>query len=125
VDIFHRSGLTSDDAHASGSIYRTIHESEPNRSIKSPPSLDHRYVKEDVGYGLVPMAEIARLFGIKTPVIDALITLASTALAINFRTEGLTLEKMGLDQTEPEELQEILENGFDILQARPQRNRIS
>jgi opine dehydrogenase len=113
VDIFHRSGLTSDDARASGSVYRAISESEPNRSIKSPPSLDHRYIKEDVGYGLVPMAEIGCLFGIKTPVMDALITLASTALNIDFRSEGLTLDKMGLGGVGPKQLQRILENGFD------------
>ena len=65
-------------------------------TIKSPPSLDHRYIREDIGYGLVPMAEIGRLLGIKTPVMDALITLASTALGVDFRVEGLTLEKMGL-----------------------------
>ncbi len=114
VDIFHRSGLTSDDARASGSVYRAIHESEPNRSIKSPPSLDHRYIKEDVGFGLVPMAEIGRLFGVKTPVIDALITLASTALGIDFLSAGLTLDKMGLSEIEPKQLQDILDNGFGL-----------
>ena len=113
VDIFHRSGLTSEAARASGSVYRAINESEPNRSIKSPPSLDHRYIREDVGYGLVPMAEIGRLFGSKTPVMDALITLASTALGVDFRTIGLTLDKMGLSGTEPNQLQEVLKNGFD------------
>jgi len=112
VDIFQQSGLTSEDARVSGSVYRAIHESEPNRSIKSPPSLDHRYIKEDVGYGLVPMAEIGGLLGVKTPVMEALITLASAALGIDFRSAGLTLEKMGLGRTRPERLQAIVENGF-------------
>lgn len=119
VDIFHRSGLTSDDARSSGSVYRAINESEPNRSIKSPPSLDHRYVREDVGYGLVPMAEIARMFGIKTPVMDALITLASTALGIDFRSAGLTLEKMGLGSIKRQELPEVLKNGFQAWKNGP------
>ncbi|TMA83496.1 MAG: hypothetical protein E6J74_36205, partial [Deltaproteobacteria bacterium] len=35
VDIFHQAGLTSEDARASGSIYRAIKESEPNKTIKS------------------------------------------------------------------------------------------
>jgi opine dehydrogenase len=114
VDIFHRSGLTSEEARASGSVYRAINESEPNRSIKAPPLLDHRYLKEDVGYGLVPMAEIGRLFGVKTPVMDALITLASIALGVDFRTQGLTLEKMGLGGVGPGQLQTTLQNGFDV-----------
>jgi opine dehydrogenase len=112
VDIFHSSGLTSDDARSSGSVYRAINESEPNRSIKSPPTLDHRYIKEDVGYGLVPMAEIGRICGVQTPVMDALVTLASTALGIDFRSAGLRLEQMGLSNTKPERLREVLENGF-------------
>ena len=36
IDIFHQAGLTSAEARASGSIYRAIHESEPNFKIKSP-----------------------------------------------------------------------------------------
>ena len=112
VDIFHQAGLTSEEARANGSAYRAINQSVPNQTIKSPPTLDHRYIKEDVGYGLVPMAEIARLLSIKTPVMDALITLASTALHTNFRKEGLTLEKMGLASVRPETLPTILQNGF-------------
>jgi opine dehydrogenase len=112
VDIFHGAGLTTTEARDSGSAYQAIHESEPNFTIKSPPSLDHRYIKEDVGYGLVPMAEIGRLLGIETPVMDALITLASVALGIDFRVEGLTLEKMGLAGVAPADLQRILTDGF-------------
>lgn len=112
VDIFHRAGLTTDAGRASGSAYQAIHESKPNMTIKSPPSLDHRYVKEDVGYGLVPMAEIGKLLGMKTPVMDALITLASRALGVDFRVEGLTLEKMGLAGATSKSLPITLENGF-------------
>jgi opine dehydrogenase len=112
VDIFHQAGLTSAAARDSGSAYQAIHESEANLTIKSPPSLDHRYLREDVGYGLVPMVEIGRLLGVKTPVMDALITLASTALGVEFRREGLTLEKMGLSNVTRESLQKIIEEGF-------------
>ena len=112
VDIFYQAGLTSNEARASGSIYRAIHESEPNRTIKSPASLDHRYIKEDVGYGLVPMAEIGNLLGVKTPVIDALIRLASVISRTDYSKDGLTLEKMGLASVAPEHLPTVLYNGF-------------
>ncbi len=108
IDIFYQAGLASVDARASGSVYRAINESEPNRTIKSPPTLDHRYIKEDVGHGLVPMAEIGKLLGVKTPVIDALITLASVATGTDFRTEGLTLEKMGLAGVRAEDLTKVV-----------------
>ena len=113
VDIFCQAGLTSEEARASGSIYRAIHESEPNRTIKSPATLDHRYIKEDVGYGLVPMAEIGRLLSAQTPVIDALIRLASVASRTDYRKDGLTLEKMGLASVAAEHLPTVLHNGFN------------
>jgi opine dehydrogenase len=112
VDIFHQAGLTSAEARDTGSAYEAIHNSEPNFTIKSPPALDHRYIREDVGYGLVPMAEVGKLLGVATPVMDSLITLASTALDVDFRREGLTLEKMGLSQVAPKALADILMNGF-------------
>ncbi len=112
VEIFHQAGLTSEEARASGSIYRAIHESEPNFKIKSPAGLDHRYLHEDVGYGLVPMAEIGRLLGVETPVMDSLITLASLANGINYSREGLTLDKMGLVNARAGDLSAILETGF-------------
>jgi len=112
VDIFYQAGLTSEDARASGSIYRAINESEPNRTIKSPATLDHRYIKEDVGYGLVPMAEIGRLLGVETPVIDALIRLASVISRTDYRRDGLTLDKMGLASVAAEHLPTVLDNGF-------------
>jgi len=112
VDIFYQAGLTMAEARDTGSAYQAIHNSEPNFTIKSPPALDHRYLREDVGYGLVPMAEIGKLLGVKTPVMDALVTLASTALNVDFRKEGLTLEKMGLAGVAPARLPKILAEGF-------------
>jgi opine dehydrogenase len=112
VDIFYQAGLTTAAARDSGSAYQAIHESEPNMTIKSPPSLDHRYIREDIGYGLVPMAEIGTLMGVRAPVMDALITLASKALGTEFRAEGLTLEKMGLANVHAERLAKVLRDGF-------------
>ena len=112
VEVFHRAGLTSDAGRDSGSAYQAIRESAPNATIKSPPSLDHRYIREDIGYGLVPMAQIGKLAGVQTPVMDALITLASTALGVDFRSEGLTREKMGLAGVTRATLPAVLKNGF-------------
>jgi opine dehydrogenase len=112
LEIFYQAGLTSEEARASGSVLRAINESAPNRTIKAPATLDHRYIREDVGYGLVPMAEIGSLVGVKTPVMDALITLASAAHGSDYRTEGLTLEKMGLAGVRTQDLPAILREGF-------------
>jgi opine dehydrogenase len=112
IDIFFQAGLTSGEARNSGSILRAINESAPNRTIKAPPRLDHRYLKEDVGFGLLPMAEIGKLMDVKTPVINALITLASVINQADYRSEGLTLDRMGLAGVTAEELPKILQDGF-------------
>ncbi|MBI2358729.1 MAG: NAD/NADP octopine/nopaline dehydrogenase family protein [Deltaproteobacteria bacterium] len=112
VEIFFEAGLTSEAARASGSVFRATQESAPNRTIKSPAKLDHRYLNEDVGYGLVPMAEIGKLCGVQTPVVDALITLASEMNGVPYREQGLTLAKMGLSGIKFEEFMEIVQAGF-------------
>ncbi|MDP6560791.1 MAG: NAD/NADP octopine/nopaline dehydrogenase family protein [Candidatus Binatia bacterium] len=112
IEIFYQAGLTSDSGRSSASVYRVIKESVPNHTIKSPGNLEHRYLKEDVGYGLVPMAGIARLAGVETPVIDSLITLASVINRIDYNQEGLTLKKMGLAGLKKESLNTLLHEGF-------------
>jgi len=96
IDYFHDAGLTTREARLSRSVYRAMQESGPNQTIKAPPSLNHRYVHEDIGYGLVPMTEFGRLAGVPTPVMDGLVTLASTAMGTDYRKTGLTLGRMGL-----------------------------
>ena len=112
VEIFHAASLTSDAALESGDVFQATQDSEPNKTIVAPRTHDHRYVHEDVGYGLVPMAELAGLLGIDTPVIDALITLASEMNRNDYRGNGLTLAKMGLEGVSPDTLQQILRTGF-------------
>ena len=111
LDIFYEAGLTTKAARDSGDIARACEESEPNKTIKSPPSLDHRYVHEDVGYGLVPMAALGRLAGVATPTIDALVQLAGLAVGIDYTRDGLTLERLGLAGKSPSELLHFVEHG--------------
>jgi opine dehydrogenase len=111
LDNFYGAGLTSKEAYESGSISRACEESGPNETIKSPPSLDHRYVHEDIGYGLVPYAAFGRLAGVPTPAIDAMVLLASIATGIDYSVQGLTLGKMGLDGMNVAELKHFVETG--------------
>jgi opine dehydrogenase len=74
-------------------------------------SINHRYVHEDVGYGLVPLAALGRLAGVATPTIDALIQLAGLAVGIDYTRDGLTLERLGLAGKSPSELLHFVEHG--------------
>ena len=104
LDLFHEAGLTTPAAREAGDIARACEESAPNRTIKAPAGLDHRYLHEDVGYGLVPMAELGRLAGVATPAMDALIHLAGLALGIDYARDGLTLRQLGLAGLSPADL---------------------
>jgi opine dehydrogenase len=112
VEIFFQAGLTTERARADGSVHEAIRESAPNRTIKAPTSLDHRYLHEDVGYGLVPIAAIGRMAGVPTPVIDALIELASKMNRVDYRRDGLALEQLGLAKIKLENLKTLLQEGF-------------
>ena len=100
LEAFFRAGLTTATARDSGSIARACRESAPNATIRSPASLRHRYIHEDVGHGLVPMSAFARIAGVPTSTIDALSHLASRTVGVDYATDGLTLEKMGLEGLE-------------------------
>ena len=111
LEMFRTAGLTTRAAMESGSISRACRESAPNATLRSPPSLDHRYVHEDVGYGLVPITALGRLAGVKTPTIDSHIVLLSAATGIDYATEGLTLDRMGIASLAPAALQRLVQEG--------------
>lgn len=71
------------------------------RGIKAQPSLDHRYLNEDVGYGLVFLSALGRQLGVETPVMDSVITLTSRLMNRDYRGEAThtpaTLGIAGLD----------------------------
>ncbi len=111
LENFYQAGLTTKEAMDTGDVSRACVESEPNWKIKSPPSLDHRYIHEDVGYGLVPFAGFGRLAGVPTPTIDAHIHLTSEMMGIPYATDGLTLEAMGLGGLDAEGVLRFVEEG--------------
>ncbi len=83
--------------------------SVPNyRTSYAPTTLDHRYLKEDVGCTLVPLQALARVAGLATPMIDSVLNLAEVLLAQDFQAEGRTLERLGLAGKTQGEISEYL-----------------
>lgn len=74
------------------------------KDIKAPSTIHYRYFTEDVPYGLVPIRHLCRVFGLATPVIDAVIQLVSTLLGEDFESHGLCLKDLGLEGISREEL---------------------
>lgn len=78
------------------SLYEVTAKSPIWGPARAPDSLEHRYLTEDLPYGLAPIAELGRQLGISMAVTDSLITLASAALGRDLRQEGRSLAQVGL-----------------------------
>ena len=111
-EYFHQIGYTNEAGKAGGTAYSTFQNSDPNRWIKAPKSIDHRFFNEDIPYGLVLLSELGRLAGVPTPACDAVVELASIATGKEFRSEGLTLERLGIAKLSIGELRAVLQEGF-------------
>jgi opine dehydrogenase len=112
-EYFFQIGYTDEHGRSGGTAYTTFHNSEPNRWIKAPASIDHRFFNEDIPYGLVPLTELGHLAGIAMPACDAVIALASIAAGKPYREDGLTLERMGIAGLTMAGLKTLLERGYD------------
>lgn len=73
--------------------------------IGAQPKLDHRYLNEDVGYGLVFMSRLARQVGVDVPTIDAIVQITSVLMARDYAEESLrTPESLGISGLSADEL---------------------
>ena len=86
--------------------YTTGYSTAPGfLGIKAQSSLDNRYLTEDVGYSLVLFTDLARSLGVSTPVMDAVVQIASVVLARDFRAEAArTMQGLGLAELSRDEL---------------------
>jgi opine dehydrogenase len=80
--------------------------------ISGPSSVKSRYITEDVPYGLVPIAKLARKFNVSTPTIDSVIQFASVINQANYYQEGISLEELGIAKLSKKELAKVLREGF-------------
>ena len=105
---YYREGCTSVETK---SVFEAFQAGGPDQNLKAPGTLDHRYVIEEVNYGLVPMASMGRMLQVPTPNMNALITIASTAGHRDFWADGLTTEKLGIAGLSVEQLNHFVEEG--------------
>jgi opine dehydrogenase len=91
-------------------FHRLTHEpTGPYQWTPTPPTLQHKYVVEDVPCGLVAMSSLGHAAGVGTPVIDGLVALTSAMLGRDLRAEGRTLDALGLAGKSVAEIRAIAE----------------
>ena len=95
-----RQGYMLEDNYGSG--YR---EAPGFLGITAQAQLDHRYINEDVGYGLVFMSALGRQAGVPTPTIDGIIQVASVLMNRDYAGEAMrTPESLGIGSLTAEQL---------------------
>lgn len=61
-------------------LFDALTKNETYRRAAGPKALNHRYLTEDIPFGIAPIAQIGRLFRIETPYTDALLHFADHIL---------------------------------------------
>ncbi|MET4575900.1 NAD/NADP octopine/nopaline dehydrogenase family protein [Ottowia thiooxydans] len=71
---------------------------------QGPESVSHRYIEEDVPYGLVTLQRIGAVVGVETPHLDIAIELLSCALNRPYGEMNRILQGLGLESETPASL---------------------
>jgi opine dehydrogenase len=94
-----------------GTLWESLNGSAGLTPVKGPPSLENRYVTEDIPYGLVAWASMGDAVGVETPMMDALIALGGVIMGKDCWKEGRNLDKLGLAGMQLPQIKSYLENG--------------
>lgn len=108
AELMYKTGITTEAAKDSGSLRRAFLECEENSKIKAPPTLDHRYMHEDMMHGLVPMIAIGQAAGVNSPVMQSLVRIASVVNDIDYWEEGLNGKRLGWEGKNVREIKKML-----------------
>lgn len=78
-------------------LYEAIHNQPGYYGIKAPPTINHRYITEDVPASLVPIAALGERYGVSVRGIDSIIRLACIIHRTDYWRRGRTLKRMGIE----------------------------
>lgn len=81
------------------------------REIQAPTALDHRYLREDIPTGLVPLVELGRAAGVPCPTLAGLVQMASALHGVDYQTTGRTLARLGLAGLTPAQVRRLVDEG--------------
>lgn len=83
----------------------------PHLSAKGPDKLEHRYLTEDVPFGLVPWHDFAQERNMKLNLMTSLIQLASALMGVDYFEKGRKVADMGLVGMDSRMIREYLYTG--------------
>jgi len=92
-------------------LHEAIHNQPGYYGIKAPPTLNHRYIFEDVPMSLVPIASLGERYGVSVRGMDAMIQLACIIHRTDYWRRGRTLDKLGINNLSVGELTHYVNEG--------------
>ncbi len=78
---------------------------------KGPFGATDRYIAEDVPAGISLVASLGQQFGVPTPIADSVLSFASAINNTNYREQGNTAKKIGIDAMDVKALKLFLHEG--------------
>jgi opine dehydrogenase len=98
-----------------GAIGSSFHEVVSNVSAykgsTAPRDFSARYITEEVPTQVVPAALVGHALGLATPVMDAVVNLASAIRGEDYWLTGWTLDRLGLAGLDAAAIARLLHNG--------------
>lgn len=92
-------------------LHEAIHNQPGYYGIKAPPTLNHRYLFEDIPMSLVPIASLGNRYGVSVRGMESMIRIGSIIHQTDYWRRGRTVEKLGLSQWSVSELTRFVKEG--------------
>ena len=112
-DFFSRASILGPEYMGEGCII-PFEEQWPTGFTTGPFTIQNRYITEDVPVGCHVYHELGKKFGIATPVIDSMITIASVMTGQDFYKTGVKLEDLGIGHLDKDQLLKYLNEGIYV-----------
>jgi opine dehydrogenase len=94
------------------SLYAALQNNRYYIGFSAPKHvLGYHHVLDEVPNSLVPLSLFGCATGVPTPMINAIVDLASSALDCDFWSEGRSLDKLGLGNKPPQEMLDFVNQG--------------
>jgi len=93
-------------------LYECYRDSQAFSPLKGPDNLSNRYLTEDTPCSLVALANLAKVVGIKTTVMNSVINLASALMDEDYMESGVDVDDLGFTDMNLHEIKQFLQTGY-------------
>ena len=103
ANAFHNAGFG-----VKGTLMETISSSDMLTSLKAPGVINHRWLTEDISFGIYTWSILGEKFEINTHTMKTLVEMGSILLRNNLKKSGRNLEDLGIEKMSLSEIKNYL-----------------